>query len=59
MRLRALLAATLLAAACSGEKPPAKPAEPPPPALGAGEKMLAVPGGSIWYRVSGGGKGRE
>ena len=56
--------ALLLAAAYAGSDakkasvPP--PAETPPvtsPALGAGEARLPVDGGTIWYRVSGGGVG--
>lgn len=46
--LRSLLILTLLAA-CGGE-PPARP-------LALGEGQLAVPGGSIWYTVSGTGTG--
>lgn len=48
--------------ACGGEKPaPADTAQaaatPATPALGPGEGMLAVPGGRIWYKVSGTGAG--
>jgi proline iminopeptidase len=43
----------LLLAACGADKTP----PPPAPALPVGEAMLAVPGGNIWYKVSGAGKG--
>lgn len=45
------------AMACGGEKPPANAPESASaaPVLPAGEKMLAVPGGQIWYKVSGSG----
>lgn len=46
-------------AAC-GERPGANPAPPAPRAdstLPAGEAYLAVPGGRIWYRLTGGGSG--
>ena len=61
MRFSLLVATAAVLAACSRDTTPAKPAElpppPPPPPLAAGEAMLAVPGGSIWYKVSGAGKG--
>ena len=57
MRLPVLLATALLASACSGEKTPPPSAEPAVPPLAAGESMLAVPGGAIWYRISGTGTG--
>jgi proline iminopeptidase len=44
----AILAFTFLLASCGGEKRPL---------LATGEARLAVPGGSIWYNVSGTGKG--
>lgn len=51
---RALLPGILaLSAACSGERPPS----PTPPAIPQGEGYLAVPGGRIWYKVSGSGAG--
>jgi proline iminopeptidase len=52
MRHSFILAIAILLSAC-GEKAP-KPAEPPLP---AGEARLAVPGGRIWYKVSGAGNG--
>ena len=59
--LRKIVALTTLiaAAACSGEKAPAASAAATAgtPALGAGEAMLPVLGGSIWYKKSGAGTG--
>jgi proline iminopeptidase len=45
--------------ACGGEKPAANPEQgaPAAPSLPAGEKTLAVPGGQLWYKVSGSGDG--
>jgi proline iminopeptidase len=51
MRALGLLGLTLIAMACSSEK-----TEPQPP-LVPGEYHLAVPGGNIWYRISGTGTG--
>jgi len=58
LRLFSMLLVLGGAAAC-GERPAANPA-PPPRAdspLPAGEAYLAVPGGRIWYRLSGSGSG--
>ncbi len=62
-----LVVASLAVAACGGDKAPAADtaaavAAPvadsaAAPALGAGEAMLAVQGGRIWYKVSGAGTG--
>jgi proline-specific peptidase len=53
MRLPVLAAVLVLVAACSREKGP----QPACPALQTGEARLAVPGGTIWYKVSGSGRG--
>ena len=58
LRLFSMLLVLGGVAAC-GERPAANPA-PPPRAdspLPAGEAYLAVPGGRIWYRLSGSGSG--
>lgn len=60
LSLVCLLAAGV--AACGDKAPPAHadstaPAPAGAPALGAGEAMLAVPGGRIWYKKSGTGSG--
>lgn len=53
MKIRALLSVPFLAlASCEKAAPP-----PSTPALPAGEAFLAVPGGRIWYKVSGTGTG--
>ena len=52
MRSSAVVLLALLAACGADKTPP-----PPAPALPLGEAMLAVPGGNIWYKVSGTGKG--
>lgn len=49
----ALLGLMVLAAGCSGEKRQS----PPTSVVPAGEAYLAVPGGRIWYKVSGSGIG--
>lgn len=64
MRLSPLLALTSLLTGC-GEKAPSvradsrvsRPEAPRAPALPAGEAYLAVDGGRIWYKLSGGGSG--
>ena len=48
----AVSAALVLSASCERAAPP-----PSAPALPAGEAFLAVPGGRIWYKVSGSGIG--
>jgi len=59
MRTALILVAGCAMVACSGEKaPPADAASTDSaPALAPGEGRLAVEGGSIWYRVTGGGPG--
>ena len=52
MRRPLLAAAIALAAACSRDR-----SQPACPGLQTGEAHLAVPGGTIWYKVSGTGKG--
>src|SRR5689334_24662055 len=58
LRLFSMLLVLGGAAAC-GERPAANPAPPPraDSALPAGEAYLAVPGGRIWYRLTGSGSG--
>jgi proline iminopeptidase len=51
MLRRSLVVSLAVLAACRGEPQPAAPAVP------LGEARLAVPGGSIWYKVSGTGRG--
>ena len=46
-RLPAMLVFTFVFCSCGGSKGPT------PPALDDGEALLAVPGGHIWYRVTG------
>ena len=54
-----VVVATMLVAACRKEQPRPGATTPPPTtaALGPGERMLSVPGGRIWYKMSGAGKG--
>jgi len=52
-RFLAILAVAVMA--CGGEKAPPKSSEPATPSLPAGESYLQVPGGKIWYKVSGSG----
>ena len=58
LRLLSMLLVLGGVAAC-GERPAANPATPPraDSPLPAGEAYLAVPGGRIWYRLSGSGSG--
>lgn len=53
MRHAATLILLLALAACGGERP----GPPPQAALHEGEAKLAVPGGNIWYRITGAGPG--
>jgi proline iminopeptidase len=61
MRLALASAALALISACGESKAPAsdsaKAAPPAAPVLGAGESMLAVPDGKIWYKKTGTGTG--
>ncbi|MBI4499582.1 MAG: proline iminopeptidase-family hydrolase [Gemmatimonadetes bacterium] len=53
MRRSSLLAAVAVLTACATEKAP----QPASTGLPAGEHKLAVPGGRLWYKVTGTGKG--
>ncbi len=53
LRVLVIVGAAIVAACSRGEQPPAAQA----PALPAGEAMLAVPNGHIWYKRSGAGTG--
>lgn len=56
MRTSTFLILAVTAIACGGEKaPPPQSSEPAGPTLPAGESYLKVPGGKIWYKVSGSG----
>lgn len=56
MRYTIALTCVVLAAGCGAERTPeSNPADSMRPALPAGESYLSVPGGKIWYKVSGSG----
>ena len=54
---RVILVALAVSACSTGKGPPRENAGSPASALTLGESRLAVPGGSIWYKVSGTGRG--
>lgn len=55
MRFPVCAILTLVLAACSEQPKPAATTQAPAPTLAVKEGMLPVPGGQVWYRVTGGG----